>query len=111
MSVLFQAVDPVSVAVVSLGSSKDMLFEGGPRPWVLEPSKFFCDMAAEDKAGVSLALTNPSSHKYDQHWLRATCRSLGEQVDFPFFFFLNPFLPLINSYLVPWFSPFFFFFL
>uniref|UniRef100_A0A3P8X2Y5 Nucleoporin 210 n=1 Tax=Cynoglossus semilaevis TaxID=244447 RepID=A0A3P8X2Y5_CYNSE len=75
-----KAVDPVSVAVVSLGSSKDMLFEGGPRPWVLEPSKFFCDMAAEDKAGVSLALTNPSSHKYDQHWLRATCRSLGEQV-------------------------------
>lgn len=75
-----QAVDPVSVAVVTLGSSKDMLFEGGPRPWVLEPSKFFCNLRAEDEAGVSLSLTSPSSHSFNQHWVRATCRALGEQV-------------------------------
>uniref|UniRef100_A0A3Q3XAI0 BIG2 domain-containing protein n=1 Tax=Mola mola TaxID=94237 RepID=A0A3Q3XAI0_MOLML len=75
-----KAVDPVSVAVVTLGSSKDMLFEGGPRPWVLEPSKFFCNLRAEDKASVSLKLTSPSSHNYNQHWVRATCRALGEQV-------------------------------
>jgi len=70
----------VSVAVVTLGSSKDMLLEGGPRPWVLEPSKFFCNLSAEDEASVSLALTTPSSHNYNQHWVRATCRALGEQV-------------------------------
>uniref|UniRef100_A0A8C3G7G1 Nucleoporin 210 n=1 Tax=Cyclopterus lumpus TaxID=8103 RepID=A0A8C3G7G1_CYCLU len=75
-----RAIDPVSVAVVTLGSSKDMLFEGGPRPWVLEPSKFFCNLSAEDEASVSLALTGPSSHNYNQHWVRATCRALGEQV-------------------------------
>lgn len=75
-----RAVDPVSVAVVTLGSSKDMLFEGGPRPWVLEPSKFFFDMKAEDEASVSLGLTNPSSHNYNQHRITATCRALGEQV-------------------------------
>lgn len=57
-----------------------MLFEGGPRPWVLEPSKFFCNLKAEDKASVSLTLTSPSSHNYNQHWVRATCRALGEQV-------------------------------
>ncbi|KAM7404954.1 hypothetical protein PAMP_012253 [Pampus punctatissimus] len=74
------AIDPVSVAVVTLGSSKDMLFEGGPRPWVLEPSKFFCNLRAEDEASVSLTLTSPSSHNYNQHWVRATCRALGEQV-------------------------------
>ncbi|CAK6957463.1 LOW QUALITY PROTEIN: nuclear pore membrane glycoprotein 210 [Scomber scombrus] len=74
------AIDPVSVAVVTLGSSKDMLFEGGPRPWILEPSKFFCSLRAEDEASVSLTLTNPSSHNYNQHWVRATCRTLGEQV-------------------------------
>ncbi|KAG7521448.1 hypothetical protein JOB18_048637 [Solea senegalensis] len=73
-----KAIDPVSVAVVTLGSSKDMLFEGGPRPWVLEPSKFFYDLAPEDKASVTLMLTNPSAH--NQHWVRATCRALGEQV-------------------------------
>lgn len=75
-----RAIDPVSVAVVTLGSSKDMLFEGGPRPWVLEPSKFFCNLSAEDEASVSLTLTSPSSHNYNQHWVRATCRALGEQV-------------------------------
>uniref|UniRef100_UPI0037E7A905 nuclear pore membrane glycoprotein 210 n=1 Tax=Semicossyphus pulcher TaxID=241346 RepID=UPI0037E7A905 len=75
-----RAVDPVSVAVVTLGSSKDMLFEGGPRPWILEPSKFFCNLQAEDESSVSLTLTSPSSHNYNQHWVRATCRALGEQV-------------------------------
>ncbi|XP_047462867.1 nuclear pore membrane glycoprotein 210 isoform X2 [Mugil cephalus] len=75
-----RAIDPVSVAVVTLGSSKDMLFEGGPRPWVLEPSKFFCSLRAEDEASLSLTLTSPSSHNYNQHWVRATCKALGEQV-------------------------------
>ncbi|KAG8002559.1 hypothetical protein GBF38_015020 [Nibea albiflora] len=74
-----KAIDPVSVAVVTLGSSKDMLFEGGPRPWVLEPSKFFCNLRAEDESSMSLTLTSPSSHTYNQHWVRATCRALGEQ--------------------------------
>ncbi|KAM9342143.1 nuclear pore membrane glycoprotein 210 isoform 2-T2 [Pholidichthys leucotaenia] len=75
-----RAVDPVSVAVVTLGSSKDMLFEGGPRPWVLEPSKFFCNLSAEDETSLSLTRTSPSSHNYNQHWVRGTCRALGEQV-------------------------------
>ncbi|XP_074537883.1 nuclear pore membrane glycoprotein 210 isoform X2 [Halichoeres trimaculatus] len=75
-----RAVDPASVAVVTLGSSKDMLFEGGPRPWVLEPSKFFCNLRAEDDSSVNLSLTSPSSHNYNQHRVRATCKALGEQV-------------------------------
>ncbi|XP_041655352.1 nuclear pore membrane glycoprotein 210 isoform X2 [Cheilinus undulatus] len=75
-----RAVDPISVAVVTLGSYKDMIFEGGPRPWVLEPSKFFCNLRAEDESSVSLTLTSPSSHTYNQHLVRATCTALGEQV-------------------------------
>ena len=34
-------VDPETVAVVTLGSSKDFLFEGGPAPWVLDRSKYY----------------------------------------------------------------------
>uniref|UniRef100_A0A673Z9C5 Nucleoporin 210 n=1 Tax=Salmo trutta TaxID=8032 RepID=A0A673Z9C5_SALTR len=75
-----QAVDPASVALVTLGSSKDMLFEGGPKPWVLEPSKFFRNLKAEDENSVSLALTGPTSRSYLRHWVRATCRAQGEQV-------------------------------
>uniref|UniRef100_A0A8C7WMB9 Nucleoporin 210 n=1 Tax=Oryzias sinensis TaxID=183150 RepID=A0A8C7WMB9_9TELE len=74
------AVDPVSVAVVTLGSSKDMLFEDGPQPWVLEPSKFFCNLRAEDETSLSLTLISPSSHSFNHHLVRATCMALGEQV-------------------------------
>ncbi|XP_063064114.1 nuclear pore membrane glycoprotein 210 [Engraulis encrasicolus] len=75
-----KAVDPPSVALVTLGSSKDMLFEGGPSPWVLEPSSFFRNLKAEDPSAASLSLYGPASRSYSQHWVRATCRALGEQV-------------------------------
>ncbi|KAL1021498.1 hypothetical protein UPYG_G00014030 [Umbra pygmaea] len=75
-----RAVDPVSVALVTLGSSKDMLFEGGPKPWVLEPSKFYRNLKAEDESSVVLALSEPTSRSFIRHWVRATCRALGEQV-------------------------------
>ncbi|XP_049497036.1 nuclear pore membrane glycoprotein 210-like isoform X2 [Panthera uncia] len=76
-----KAVDPSSVALVTLGSSKEMLFEGGPRPWVLEPSKFFRNITSEDTDSISLALFGPStSRNYQQHWILVTCQALGEQV-------------------------------
>lgn len=76
-----QAVDPSSVALVTLGSSKEMLFEGGPKPWVLEPSKFFRNITSEDTDSISLALFGPStSRNYQQHWILVTCQALGEQV-------------------------------
>ncbi len=33
-------VDPEVIAVVTLGSSKNFVFEGGPDPWILDQSKF-----------------------------------------------------------------------
>ncbi|KAI4554062.1 hypothetical protein MJT46_020059 [Ovis ammon polii x Ovis aries] len=76
-----KAVDPSSVALVTLGSSKEMLFEGGPRPWVLEPSKFFRNVTSEDADSISLALFGPpASRNYQQHWILVTCQVLGEQV-------------------------------
>uniref|UniRef100_A0A803VLR1 Nucleoporin 210 n=1 Tax=Ficedula albicollis TaxID=59894 RepID=A0A803VLR1_FICAL len=76
-----RAIDPPSVAVVTLGSSKDMLFEGGPRPWVQEPSKFFRNIAAEDAENIALSLLEPPTPRNsNQHWVRVLCRSLGEQV-------------------------------
>uniref|UniRef100_A0A8C3JI15 Nucleoporin 210 n=1 Tax=Calidris pygmaea TaxID=425635 RepID=A0A8C3JI15_9CHAR len=76
-----KAIDPPSVALVTLGSSKDMLFEGGPRPWVQEPSKFFRNITAEDAETISLYLLGPPASRNNiQHWVRASCKSLGEQV-------------------------------
>uniref|UniRef100_A0A452QY33 Nucleoporin 210 n=1 Tax=Ursus americanus TaxID=9643 RepID=A0A452QY33_URSAM len=77
-----RAVDPSSVALVTLGSSKEMLFEGGPKPWVLEPSKFFRNITSEDTDSISLALFGPStSRNYQQHWILVTCQALGEMRD------------------------------
>uniref|UniRef100_A0A8B9BSN0 Nucleoporin 210 n=1 Tax=Anser brachyrhynchus TaxID=132585 RepID=A0A8B9BSN0_9AVES len=76
-----KTVDPPSVALVTLGSSKDMLFEGGPRPWVQEPSKFFRNITAEDEESIGLSLFGlPTSRNNIQHWVRVSCKSLGEQV-------------------------------
>ncbi|XP_039742517.1 nuclear pore membrane glycoprotein 210 isoform X2 [Pteropus medius] len=76
-----KAVDPSSVALVTLGSSKEMLFEEGPRPWVLEPSKFFRNVTSEDTHSISLAFFGPpASRNYQQHWIIVTCLALGEQV-------------------------------
>ncbi|XP_045407447.1 nuclear pore membrane glycoprotein 210 isoform X2 [Lemur catta] len=76
-----KAVDPSSVALVTLGSSKEMLFEGGPRPWILEPSKFFRNVTLEDTDSISVALFGPpASRNYQQHWILVTCQALGEQV-------------------------------
>ncbi|XP_071407089.1 nuclear pore membrane glycoprotein 210 isoform X2 [Pithys albifrons albifrons] len=76
-----KAVDPPSVALVTLGSSKDMLFERGPRPWVHEPSKFFRNITAEDAESVLLSLFEHStSENNNQHRVRVLCKSLGEQV-------------------------------
>uniref|UniRef100_A0A7N4NSS5 Nucleoporin 210 n=1 Tax=Sarcophilus harrisii TaxID=9305 RepID=A0A7N4NSS5_SARHA len=76
-----KTIDPSSVALVTLGSSKEMLFEGGPKPWVLEPSKFFRNITSEDTESIGLSLFGPpASRNYLQHWIRVTCKSLGEQV-------------------------------
>uniref|UniRef100_A0A8C0EK50 Nucleoporin 210 n=1 Tax=Bubo bubo TaxID=30461 RepID=A0A8C0EK50_BUBBB len=76
-----KAIDPPSVALVTLGSSKDMLFEGGPRPWVQEPSKFFRNVTAEDAESIGLSLFGPATSRNSiQHWVRVSCKSLGEQV-------------------------------
>ncbi|XP_028906828.1 nuclear pore membrane glycoprotein 210 [Ornithorhynchus anatinus] len=76
-----KTVDPPSVALVTLGSYKEMLFEGGPKPWVLEPSKFFRNITSEDTESIGLALFGPpASRNYLQHWVRVSCKALGEQV-------------------------------
>ncbi|KAG8430005.1 hypothetical protein GDO86_018656, partial [Hymenochirus boettgeri] len=74
-------IDPLSSALVTLGSSKDMLFEGGPKPWVLEPVKFFRNTSSDRARGSSLSLVeSPLSRGHIQHWVRASCQNMGEQI-------------------------------
>ena len=35
------SVEPEFIAVLTLGSSKNFVFEGGPAPWVLDRSRYY----------------------------------------------------------------------
>uniref|UniRef100_A0A8C4QW47 BIG2 domain-containing protein n=2 Tax=Eptatretus burgeri TaxID=7764 RepID=A0A8C4QW47_EPTBU len=81
-----KASDPVSSALVTLGSSKELLFEGGPHPWVLEPSKFLLVLSTEGQDGlrgsvvITKRLRSSVERTGQQHVFGALCTALGEQV-------------------------------
>lgn len=62
-------------------SVKEMVFEGGPRPWILEPSRFFLELSVEntEKIGITQAWL-PAKRKQNQYIYRVLCLDLGEQV-------------------------------
>ncbi|XP_051012888.1 nuclear pore membrane glycoprotein 210-like [Acomys russatus] len=75
-----KAVDPVQVALVTWQSVKEMVFEGGPHPWVLEPSRFFLELSVEKEEGISVTEVRlPAKRKQNQYIYRVLCLELGEQ--------------------------------
>ncbi|XP_016783240.3 nuclear pore membrane glycoprotein 210-like isoform X5 [Pan troglodytes] len=76
-----KALNPVEVALVTWQSVKEMVFEGGPRPWILEPSRFFLELNAEKTEKIGIAqVWLPSKRKQNQYIYRIQCLDLGEQV-------------------------------
>ncbi|XP_040264899.1 nuclear pore membrane glycoprotein 210-like [Bufo bufo] len=76
-----KAVDPVHTSVLSLYSTKVMVFEGGPRPWLPEPSSFFMWLTAQDWSGVHIQqIGDPAKAKQKLHTYQVQCTKLGEQV-------------------------------
>ncbi|XP_070807580.1 nuclear pore membrane glycoprotein 210-like [Pituophis catenifer annectens] len=75
------AVNPVQLALITWHSMKEMVFEGGPGPWVLEPSRFFLELKMDDKKKFQVAEVRlPARRKQNQYIYRVTCLELGEQV-------------------------------
>ncbi|XP_013919450.1 PREDICTED: nuclear pore membrane glycoprotein 210-like [Thamnophis sirtalis] len=76
-----KAVNPVQLALVTWHSMKEMVFEGGPGPWVLEPSRFFLELKTDDEKKFQVAEVRlPARRKQNQYIYRVTCLELGEQV-------------------------------
>ncbi|XP_025022979.1 nuclear pore membrane glycoprotein 210-like [Python bivittatus] len=76
-----KAVNPVQVALVTWHSMKEMVFEGGPGPWVLEPSRFFLELKVDDKNKFHVVEVRlPARRKQNQYIYRVTCLELGEQI-------------------------------
>ena len=40
-TLFLQPADPTESTVLAPGSSRDLVFKGGPQPWVLDPSQYF----------------------------------------------------------------------
>ncbi|XP_022277093.1 nuclear pore membrane glycoprotein 210-like isoform X5 [Canis lupus baileyi] len=75
-----KAVNPVEVALVTWQSVKEMVFEGGPRPWILEPSRFFLELSMEKTEKIELTQVRlPAKRKQNQYIYRVLCLDLGEQ--------------------------------
>ncbi|XP_077177559.1 nuclear pore membrane glycoprotein 210-like [Paroedura picta] len=76
-----KAVNPVELALVTWHSVKETVFEGGPGPWVLEPSRFFVELRVEQEDRVSVTEVRlAAKRKPNQYIYRIMCLELGEQV-------------------------------
>ncbi|XP_071973491.1 nuclear pore membrane glycoprotein 210-like isoform X2 [Engystomops pustulosus] len=76
-----KAVDPVHTSVLSLHSTKVMVFEGGPRPWLPEPSGFFIELLAQDWKSIQIhQIADSAKTKHKLHMYRVQCTKLGEQI-------------------------------
>uniref|UniRef100_A0A6I8NFI5 Nucleoporin 210 like n=1 Tax=Ornithorhynchus anatinus TaxID=9258 RepID=A0A6I8NFI5_ORNAN len=76
-----KAVNPVEVALVAWRSSKEVVFEGGPGPWVLEPSRFFLELSAERPEWIGMVPGGwAARRKQNQYAYWVHCLQLGEQV-------------------------------
>ncbi|XP_077012358.1 nuclear pore membrane glycoprotein 210-like isoform X2 [Tamandua tetradactyla] len=76
-----KAINPVEVALVTWQSVKEMVFEGGPRPWILEPSRFFLELSMEKTEKIRITQVRlPAKRKQNQYIYRVLCLDLGEQV-------------------------------
>ncbi|POI26619.1 hypothetical protein CIB84_009631, partial [Bambusicola thoracicus] len=76
-----KAVNPVEMALVTWKAAKEIVFEGGPWPWVLEPSRFFSELTVEHKDKIEvIQIRLPTQRKVNQYVYRAVCLELGEQI-------------------------------
>uniref|UniRef100_A0A8C5EXR3 Nucleoporin 210 like n=1 Tax=Gopherus evgoodei TaxID=1825980 RepID=A0A8C5EXR3_9SAUR len=76
-----KALNPVEVALVTWQSVKQMVFDGGPGPWVLEPSRFFLELTVEHEEKIEVTQVRlPTKRKQNQYIYRILCLELGEQV-------------------------------
>ncbi|XP_053522186.1 nuclear pore membrane glycoprotein 210-like [Artibeus jamaicensis] len=76
-----KAINPVEVALVTWQSVKEVVFEGGPQPWILEPSHFFSELSMEKTEKIEvMQVRPPAKTKQNQYIYRVQCLDLGEQV-------------------------------
>ncbi|XP_050987544.1 LOW QUALITY PROTEIN: nuclear pore membrane glycoprotein 210-like [Labeo rohita] len=69
----------VSEVLLSVGSSRVVMFEGGPRPWPPAPFRFFSDVEVQPERGVTVEALRTIEAGPPRHAYRVTCTAMGEQ--------------------------------
>ncbi|XP_054722005.1 nuclear pore membrane glycoprotein 210-like [Uloborus diversus] len=73
------AVHPVRVAVLALGTSKEVAFEGGPRKWPLFKDGHFTKLEPANDGLLDISLIkDPVRYNKDLTVFRVLCKGLGE---------------------------------
>ncbi|KAL4239762.1 hypothetical protein ACF0H5_000565 [Mactra antiquata] len=80
-------VDPEKESVLTIGSSKEIVFTGGPQPWVLDSSKYFqiphndkIGVSADDKKNTIIQPVKSLGAQKKMHSFIVTCKNYGEQM-------------------------------
>ncbi|XP_067124588.1 nuclear pore membrane glycoprotein 210-like isoform X2 [Centruroides vittatus] len=77
---LLQPVYPKQFAVLALGSSMEIAFEGGPRPWPLDLQGHYIHMRTSSSKITEITLFDSQHYHKDVHVARVSCKSIGESM-------------------------------
>ena len=66
---------PLAMTVLPVGGSRNILYRGGPHPWVGKPSFYFSDVEAEDDTIVRAVMLKDTPLPY--HAATVTCLKVG----------------------------------
>ncbi|XP_016387758.1 nuclear pore membrane glycoprotein 210-like [Sinocyclocheilus rhinocerous] len=68
-----------SEVLLSVGSSRVVIFEDGPRPWPPAPFRFFSDVEVQPEGGVTVEALSPTEARSPRHAYQVMCTAVGEQ--------------------------------
>ncbi|RWS29275.1 nuclear pore membrane glycoprotein 210-like protein [Leptotrombidium deliense] len=72
-------VHPQTLGLLALGSSVELTFEGGPRPWPLNRDGYYTRLQPTVPSLFSMSpITDPYRYKKDLHVFRVVCKDIGE---------------------------------
>ncbi|XP_048780768.2 nuclear pore membrane glycoprotein 210-like isoform X2 [Ostrea edulis] len=72
-------VDPEKEAVVAVGSRKELIFKGGPQPWIIDSLKYFQDLTSTNSAITKVQKVKILGNNRGFHNFYVTCIDFGEQ--------------------------------
>ncbi|KAJ7382709.1 hypothetical protein OS493_033272 [Desmophyllum pertusum] len=81
-----KVLDPVDIGVVSLCSTKNLMLEGGPLPWIVDTSGYYEEVIPDPLKAehISIGYYHTADYLVDHsgsyHYFNVICRKQGEQV-------------------------------